>query len=52
MSQFLAEQLNDGKIKWEKTLNKTVAYHDPCHLGRHVGVFEEPRNVLKSMPGI
>ncbi|VVB91402.1 CoB--CoM heterodisulfide reductase iron-sulfur subunit D [uncultured archaeon] len=53
MSQFLAEQLDAGKIKWEKSLdNKTVTYHDPCHLGRHVGVFEEPRKVLKSMPGV
>jgi heterodisulfide reductase subunit D len=53
MSQFLAEQLAAGKIKWEKSLdNKTVTYHDPCHLGRHVGVFEEPRKVLKSMPGV
>ncbi|MCZ7406303.1 MAG: heterodisulfide reductase-related iron-sulfur binding cluster, partial [Candidatus Methanoperedens sp.] len=52
MSQFLAEQVEAGKIKWEKTLNKTVTYHDPCHLGRHVGVFEEPRKVIKSMPGI
>ena len=52
MSQFLAEQVEAGKIKWEKSLNKTVTYHDPCHLGRHVGVFEEPRKVIKSMPGI
>ncbi|MDP2766157.1 MAG: heterodisulfide reductase-related iron-sulfur binding cluster, partial [Candidatus Methanoperedens sp.] len=27
-------------------------YHDPCHLGRHVGVFEEPRYVLNNLPGI
>ncbi len=52
MTQFLAEQLDAGKIKWEKSFNKTVTYHDPCHLGRHVGVFEEPRKVLKSMPDL
>ncbi|MBE0522175.1 MAG: (Fe-S)-binding protein [Candidatus Methanoperedenaceae archaeon] len=52
MSQFLAEQLEAGNIKWEKELKKKVTYHDPCHLGRHVGVFEEPRKVLQSMPGI
>jgi len=52
MSQFLAEQLDAGKIKWEKSFEKTVTYHDPCHLGRHVGVFEEPRKVLTSIPGL
>ena len=52
MSQFLAEQLDAGNIKWEKSFDKTITYHDPCHLGRHVGVFEEPRKVLNSMPGV
>lgn len=52
VSQFLAEQLEAGKIKWMKSFDKTVTYHDPCHLGRHVGVFDEPRKVLKSMQGI
>ena len=33
-----------------KTLK--VTYHDPCHLRRKLGIFEEPRNVLKSLPGV
>ncbi|VVB92822.1 CoB--CoM heterodisulfide reductase iron-sulfur subunit D [uncultured archaeon] len=52
ISQFLAEQLEAGKIKWEKSFEKTITFHDPCHLGRHIGIFEEPRKILKSMPGV
>lgn len=36
--------------KWERTLK--VTYHDPCHLRRKLGIFQEPRNVLKSLPGV
>jgi len=50
MSQFLAEQLEAGKIKWERALIRRY-YHDPWHLGRHVGVFEDQK-VIKSMAGI
>jgi heterodisulfide reductase subunit D len=35
-----------------KELHESVIYHDPCYLSRGVGVIEEPRKVLKSIPGI
>lgn len=49
-TQFFAELVHEGKISFS-TLNKRITYHDPCDLGRGMGVFEEPRMVLRSIPG-
>lgn len=35
-----------------KTIEETVTYHDPCHLGRHVGKYDEPRHIMESIPGV
>ncbi|MBN1190988.1 MAG: (Fe-S)-binding protein [Dehalococcoidales bacterium] len=81
--QYVEQLVNEGKIKFSKTLPLRVTYHDPCHLGRQGepyvpwkgkekkfknqivaydppkpryngawGIYEPPRNILKSIPGI
>ena len=52
--EYLGRLLKDGKIKFSRKIPMKVTYHDPCHLGRHVspGIYEAPRNILKSIPGM
>lgn len=52
VSQVFAELIEAGKIKPTKIIDKRVTYHDPCFLGRQGKVFDEPRKVLQSIPGL
>lgn len=49
ITTVMAEALEQGRLKIEKKLNERVTYHDPCHLGRHCGAYEEPRAVLRAL---
>ena len=52
ITQVVARMLDEGKINPSKPVEAIVTYHDPCHLGRHMRVFEEPRKILESIPGL
>lgn len=49
--ELVEETVKQGKLKL-KTYDKAVTYHDTCSLGRKNRIFEPPRNILKSIPGV
>ncbi|MEM3465647.1 MAG: (Fe-S)-binding protein [Candidatus Jordarchaeales archaeon] len=51
-SQVYEELLDAGKLNFTRRLDATVAYHDPCHLGRYAGIYDSPRKVLEDIPGV
>ncbi len=51
-SMLLARLIKEGKIKPSKEVKVALTYHDPCYLGRWNSHFDEPREVIKSIPGV
>jgi len=50
-AEFLAEEVEAGRISLAALNIDAAGYHDPCHLGRKLGIFDEPRKLIRSATG-
>ncbi len=50
--QYLARMLDEKHLTFTKAFPRKVVYHDPCYLGRHSGIYEEPRRILAAIPDL
>lgn len=51
-TELLLQLIKDGKLKPVKAVNEKIAYHDSCYLGRYNGIYDIPRDILRSIPGV
>jgi Fe-S oxidoreductase len=52
LTEYMSDLIDHDKLSFKKSFDKTIAYHDPCELGRLSGIFEPPRKILENIPGL
>jgi heterodisulfide reductase subunit D len=50
--ELFAEMLRDGRLVPSVPIERTVTYHDPCRLNKRKGIWREPREILRAIPGL
>jgi len=50
--ELFAEMIRDGRLVPSVAIDRTVTYHDPCRLNKRKGIWQEPREILKAIPGL
>ncbi|MFQ6051433.1 MAG: (Fe-S)-binding protein [Candidatus Hydrothermarchaeota archaeon] len=51
-SQYILELIEEGRVNLKDPIDMKVTYHDPCHMARHLGIYDEPREILKAIPSL
>jgi Fe-S oxidoreductase len=51
-SELFARLMREGRLQPTARVDEVVAYHDPCYLGRHNGVYDAPRAIVERIPGV
>jgi len=51
-TQYFADLIDKGKVKFSGKIEKVVTFHDPCFLGKHNDIYDEPRKIIESIPGL